>query len=103
MLAMFRDGIEVNIDLKFHAVRSSDLEATVSRGDLRDWPIPRIEEFPESQAIVFMDNCSSHLAKEVVDLLSAEKGEIHHIPTSPDRCLVSVFTQPESSQTPNII
>jgi hypothetical protein len=53
---------------------------------LRDVLIPRIEnvgeanETPDSQAILFIDNCSSHLMEHIIDLLSAHKIKILTLP-----------------------
>jgi hypothetical protein len=86
VLGVFRDGIEQNIDLKIHAGHNGYADITVCQGFLRDGLIPRTEDFreandsPESQAMSFMDNWSSHLGSEVVDLFSAHNVKIIAFP-----------------------
>jgi hypothetical protein len=75
-LGVFRDGIEKNVDLNIHVGESADVDAAVSHDYLCDVLIPHIEDFrqtnagPNSPAILFMDNCSSHLVGSILDLLS---------------------------------
>jgi hypothetical protein len=85
-LGVFRDGIEENIDLKVHVGRSAYVDAHIFYDYLRDVLIPRIEDFreannlPESPAILFMDNCSTHLADQIVQLLTTHKIKVITFP-----------------------
>jgi hypothetical protein len=83
---VFRDGIEENVDLKIHAGERAYVEAAVFHDYLRDVLIPHIEDFretntvPNSPAILFVDNCSSHLVGSILDLLSEHKVKIITLP-----------------------
>jgi hypothetical protein len=83
---VFRDGIEENVDLQVHLGTSAYVNAAVFYSYLDEVLIRRIEDFreanglPESPAVLFMDNCSSHLTREVIDLLSSHKVKIITFP-----------------------
>jgi hypothetical protein len=85
-LGIFRDGTTENVALKVHVGRSAYADAILFHDYLRDILIPRIENFreanetPDSPAIHFMDNCSSHLTEHIIGLLSAHKIKILTFP-----------------------
>jgi hypothetical protein len=85
-LDVFRDGIEENVDLKVHVGQSAYVDVILFYDYLRDVLIPRIENFREadetldSPAILFLDNCSSHLMEHVIGLLSAHEIKIFAFP-----------------------
>jgi hypothetical protein len=73
---VFRDGIEEDVDLKVHVGRSGYVDAEIFYNYLRNVLIPTIRDYRESNqatdacAVLLMDNCTSHLKTETIQLLS---------------------------------
>jgi transposase len=83
---VFRDGIEEDVDLQVRVARSAYVDAIIFMDYTREILIPRIEDFrkaneiPGSPAILLMDNCSSHLAQTIIDLLSLHQIKVITFP-----------------------